>query len=267
MIQRLKELSEKYETKEFIMGDPSWFMHQVEDNTDKEIIAFIASALSYGSRKQFMAKIQMILDDIMKEEKSYHAILTPKTEKSRSAIWLGEGKYKRLFPDNENSFYRLYSFHTFRIFLDALAEIINKYGSIKQLIISENNISIGEKIDAIAAIKTITKWFLENGSSGIIPKDTTSSCKRICMFLRWMVRDNSPVDIGIWKDVINKQSLIIPMDTHVVQEALKLGLLTSRSTSMANAIKLTRKLKEAFPEDPTKGDFALFGLGVDTNEA
>ena len=82
------------------------------------------------------------------------------------------------------------------------------------------------------------------------------------MFLRWMVRDNSPVDLGLWSEFIDKRTLIMPMDTHVVQEAIALGLLNSKSNSMSNAIKLTDKLTEIFPEDPLKGDFALFGYGV-----
>ena len=83
------------------------------------------------------------------------------------------------------------------------------------------------------------------------------------MFLRWMVRDNSPVDLGLWSDLIDKSTLIIPMDTHVLQEAERLGLITSKCTSMSAAMKLSQKLSEIWPDDPTKGDFALFGLGVD----
>lgn len=82
------------------------------------------------------------------------------------------------------------------------------------------------------------------------------------MFLRWMVRDGSPVDIGLWSDIIDKRTLIMPMDTHVLQEATRLGLMTSKAASMSSAIKLTERLREVFPEDPLKGDFALFGVGV-----
>lgn len=82
------------------------------------------------------------------------------------------------------------------------------------------------------------------------------------MFLRWMVRNDSPVDLGIWNDFIDKRTLIIPLDTHVLQEAQKLGLIGSKTASMNVAIKLTEKLKNVFPDDPLKGDFALFGYGV-----
>ena len=82
------------------------------------------------------------------------------------------------------------------------------------------------------------------------------------MFLRWMVRDHSPVDLGLWTDIIDKRTLIMPLDTHVMQEANRLGLLSTKTTSMSTAIRLTEKLRETFPDDPLKGDFALFGIGV-----
>ena len=81
------------------------------------------------------------------------------------------------------------------------------------------------------------------------------------MFLRWMVRDNSAVDLGLWSE-IDKRTLIIPMDTHVMQQAVILGLLNNKTASMKAAQKLSSKMAEFFPDDPIKGDFALFGYGV-----
>lgn len=82
------------------------------------------------------------------------------------------------------------------------------------------------------------------------------------MFLRWMVRDHSPVDLGLWNNIIDKRSLIIPLDTHVMKEANALGLISTRTTSMPTARRLTQKLAEIFPDDPAKGDFALFGYAM-----
>lgn len=243
----LKSLADKYEKEEFLVGDPSWFMHQVEGDTNKELLAFIASSLSYGSRKQFLPKIQKILD----------------ASKGNVKEWLISGQYILDIPENEECYYRLYTNKMMHDMLNALAAMVKEYGSMKEFV---SHLSlIPEKGDAFLVIEALCKWFNDHGSKGIIPKNTQSSCKRICMFLRWMVRDNSPVDIGLWNDIIDKRTLIIPMDTHVVQEAMRLGLLTSKSTSMSTAKRLTERLKEIFPDDPTKGDFALFGLGVDEN--
>lgn len=234
----LSALAEKYETKEFLVGDPSWFMHQVEGEVNKELIAFIASSLSYGSRKQFLPKIQYILDRSGGE-----------VEK-----WLLNERYMNDIPDDSHCYYRLYSNHAMRTFLDALTLMLRQYAGMKSFVGSST---------CLEAIEKITQWFALHGSGGVIPKDASSCCKRICMFLRWMVRSDSPVDLGLWSDIIDRRTLIIPMDTHVLQEACRLGLLTSKTTSMTAAIRLTDSLREIFPDDPLKGDFALFGLGVD----
>lgn len=258
---RLQHLAEKYETAYFIKGDPSWFMHQIEGDVNKELMAFIASSLSYGSRKQFMPKIQFLLDNIY-----YNADSKRRSNDEIVKEWLVSRDYESIIPRNSASFYRLYTYKTFNDFLNALALMVDQYGSIKKYLLAEHNIQQGDRICALDAVTSITQWFRENGSRGVIPQDTQSSCKRVCMFLRWMVRRNSPVDTGLWADIIDQQTLIIPMDTHVVQEAKRMKLITSGSTSMANAIRLSKRLAEIFPNDPIRGDFALFGMGVDENK-
>lgn len=233
----LKSLADKYETADFLNGDPSWFMHQVEGERNQEVMAFIAASLSYGSRKQFMPKIQFILD----------------SSNGNIYDWVYNGEFKNCFPDSKQCFYRLYSHVTMRQMLTALQEMLLQFGTIKDFVGS------GTCHDAL---EKITIWFATKGVEGIIPKNTQSSCKRLCMFLRWMVRDDSPVDLGLWSDTIDRRTLIIPMDTHVLQEACRLGLLQSKTASMSSAIRLTNKLKDVFPDDPLKGDFALFGVGV-----
>lgn len=240
---QLLSFANKYECADFLNGDPSWFMHQVEGDTNREIMAFIASAISYGSRKQFLPKIESLRIN------------------SDYTKWLKNRDYEKIVPHTNECFYRLYTKAMMNDFLNALAIMIEQYGSMRGFITSIKNPD--RKLSALDAVKALTSWFATHGSTGVIPKDATSSCKRVCMFLRWMVRDNSPVDLGLWSDLIDKSTLIIPMDTHVLQEAERLGLITSKCTSMSAAMKLTQKLREIWPDDPTKGDFALFGLGVD----
>ena len=82
------------------------------------------------------------------------------------------------------------------------------------------------------------------------------------MFLRWMVRDGSHVDTGLWSGWIDKRTLLVPLDVHVLRQAGRLGLLHTRSATMRAAEHLTARLLEVFPDDPCKGDFALYGLGT-----
>ena len=90
-----------------------------------------------------------------------------------------------------------------------------------------------------------------------------SACKRINMYLRWMVRqDNKGVDFGIWQQM-QPADLICPCDVHVDRVARRLGLITRPQTDWQTAVELTQKLKEFDPADPVKYDFALFGLGIE----
>lgn len=238
---KLTDYAARYETAEFLVGDPSWFMYQVSGCENQEAMAFLASALSYGSRKQFLPKIQLFLD-------------WSGGEVSR---WVADGAYSGCFGLHDSDcFYRLYDKHTMRLFLDAYREMLLSYGTMGAYLRSQGI------NDALAAVELICRWFAEHGSTGVVPKDATSSCKRVCMFLRWMVRDGSPVDLGLWTDFIDKRTLIMPLDTHVLTEACAMGLLLNRTASMSSARKLTAELAQIFPDDPLKGDFALFGYGV-----
>ena len=234
----LQELASKYETKEFLKDDPSWFMHQVNGASNQELLAFIASSLSYGKRELFFPRIQNIMN--LAEDDVFN--------------WVKRGYFRRDIPNNENCYYRLYTNHTILSFLEAIKKLIDEYGTLGDFVYQESS-------DGYSAILAITKYFSNYGIKTIIPKDASSACKRICMFLRWMVRDNSPVDLGLW-NFIDKSTLIIPLDTHVLQEACDLGLLQNKTATMSVARKLTAKLSDIFPEDPTKGDFALFGYGI-----
>lgn len=85
------------------------------------------------------------------------------------------------------------------------------------------------------------------------------------MFMRWMVRDDGIVDIGIWKTV-DKNDLVIPLDTHVHRIALELGITKRKTTDIKTAKEITHYFRRIFPGDPARGDFALFGYGVNNKK-
>ena len=231
--------ADKYENTEFLSADASWFMHQVSGDRNQETLAFIASCPSYGSRKQFFPKIQYVLDC------------------SRGDVyeWVKSGRFEHDIPADDECYYRLYTNNMMRGFIAALRDLLSESGSIRDFIQRNST-------DGYTAVAAFCAYFHGKGVEVIVPKNTSSACKRVCMFLRWMVRDGSPVDLGLWSDMIDKRTLIMPLDTHVLSEACKLQLLNSKTSSMSVAIKLTEKMKEVFPEDPLKGDFALFVYGA-----
>lgn len=245
--RKLLSLANKYEVPDFLNGDPSWFMHQVIGERNQETIAFIASCLSYGSRNVFMPRIQYLLD----------------CSRNEPYEWIKSGKYKLDIPNDDTCFYRLYTNAMMYNLFNALQAMYEMYGDMKNFIRCHTGHNDDNyQLEAIEAIEAICHYFQEQEAVRIVPKNASSSCKRVCMFLRWMVRTDSPVDLGIWSDLIRLRSLIMPLDTHVIQQSLQLGLITSKTTSMSVARKLTDKLLEIFPDDPLKADFALFGYGV-----
>lgn len=237
----LRELAAQYETPGFLEGDPSWFMHQVTGAANQEVMAFVASVLSYGRRDVFLPKIQYILDSCQGE--AYR--------------WVADGGYKECIPDNGDCYYRLYSNRMMLSLLDALRELLAGYGSLGEFV--KANAPHHTTYEALTALSS---HFLSRGIKGMVPSPRTSVAKRPCMFMRWMVRDSSPVDLGLWSPFVDKRTLYIPMDTHVMQEARGLGLITGKTASWRTVENLTQAMREIFPEDPAKGDFALFGHGV-----
>lgn len=243
--EQLQCYARQYETPAFIVGDPSWFMHQVEGADNQEATAFVASCLSYGSRKQFLPKIQFILD----------------CADGDVCAFLRSHKFEEVFrADDHRSFYRLYSYAAMHAFLASYARLLEAEGSLGGYVRRCAS-------DGYGAVVCVTDYFRREGSGGIIPQDATSACKRLCMFLRWMVRSGSPVDLGLWSSFIDRRTLLMPLDTHVLQEAQRLGLVESRTASMSACRRLTARLSEIFPDDPLLGDFALFGYGVDSEKS
>ena len=248
LCETLRTLADKYETRDFISKDPSCFLYRYEKTDDVETAAFIAANLSFGRRDQILKHVELILEQ---------------TDGS-PAQWIRDGKYKSFFAQSEKSFYRMFSFNTMRLLCDRMSEILKKENTLGDFFRSVYKLNADSGIHLSTLI---ANEFCKDCS--IIPHGKDSANKRLNMFLRWMVRDNSPVDLGLWT-WYKKTELLIPMDTHVIQTAVQFNLLEKTASgkmpapTMKNAINLTEMLREAFPDDPVRGDFALFGLGVNS---
>lgn len=234
--------AERHESETFLKDDPSQFMHMVAGDRNREATAFVAAGLSFGSRKQFLPKIARIVELAVGDVDG----------------WIRQGLFERSFPaDSKKSFYRFFSEGTMNEFFSVYRDILIGYGSLGECL------KAAGVADGRMAVERIVELFSGCcGEYSVIPKNPRSACKRVCMFLRWMVRDGSCVDLGLWSGFISKETLVIPLDTHVLSQAGRLGLLDSSVASMSAAVKLTGKLKKVFPSDPLKGDYALFGNGA-----
>lgn len=263
----LKKLAEKYETEEFLNADPSRFLRYYKRTTDREVFAFVTAMLSFGNRKQFLQKIQKLAD--LADEWG-------KEKEQGFAAWIMSGAYRASLVspdgDSEKKFYRFYSYNDMYDFFDELQQILRISGSFGRFFRESWEDMRPTEGREPGAVEPVSAYPLDRlisdsfPSSAIVSKGKNSANKRIHMFLRWMVRRNSPVDLGLWT-WYSPKNLIIPLDVHVMQESIKLGLLPENAKAdRKTAVLLTSRMKEIWPEDPTKGDFALFGLGVDSEK-
>ena len=242
MTKRTKELlrqyAEKYE-RAFPSPDPSEFLKTAEGAKNQEATAFIAACLSFGAIEQFMPKIKQLIE----------------WAKGNMDSWIRRGAFKRkVRADACRCFYRFVTYANLYAFLRTYQQIMSKHGTLGEYV-RRNGDGTG-----LGAVKAICAAFADSDVGYLVPANASSACKRICLFLRWMVRE-PPVDLGLWKDFIRRESLIMPLDAHVLKQARKLKLLKKESATMATARKLTAIMAEVFPGDPLRGDFALFGHG------
>lgn len=256
----LNALAKKYEIPSFYDDDPSQFLKRYKTKADIEIAGFIAAMLAFGNRKQFIPKIDYIFKIAEASENGIYS-------------WIKNRCFKKDFAHGEKKFYRFYSFDDMQNLFEEISNIIEKnktFGEFFKLKYEEankksalqksRNSGSQPSTNLIQLSEIISQAF---PNSKIVPKGKNSAKKRIHMYLRWMVRKNSSVDLGLWS-WYPQSNLIIPLDVHVMQMAIKLKLIPPDSKpDRKTAEKLTELLKEAFPEDPVRGDFALFGAGVD----
>lgn len=258
-VNLLKKLAEKNENSKFLENDPSQFLRYFKNPEDAEICGFLASLLSFGNRKQFIPKIKIILE------------MTGNSIKD----WIVEEKFysdfRNLSENQNNKFYRFYSFQDFITLFEEIKQILQKSNSFGNYFKEKSEIELEklknqnlseEKFNDSKKILLSNLISSEFPKSKIVPKGKNSAKKRINMFLRWMIRTSSPVDLGIWS-WWNKKNLLIPLDTHVLQQSKKLYIIEeNESGTLKTALKLTKKMEQIWPEDPVKADFALFSLGV-----
>lgn len=238
--EKLRHWAKEYNVDTFIPDDPVQFPHRYTEKKDIEVSAFLTSWISYGRRELILRKANEL-----------HAAMGVSPYR-----WIMEEGYKYLpgnavEPGKRDTFYRFYTYSHLRQLCERLKSIYEEHESL------EDALAASPYPNPITKIQDVF-----SGIEGIPVLTGTSACKRLAMFLRWMVRKDGIVDFGIWGTSIRPHELIIPLDTHVHQISLELGLTAQKNATLKTAIEITEALKEVFPDDPCLGDFALFGYDI-----
>jgi len=248
----LEELYGKYNRARLIKPDPLQFIYNYTDAADMEIVAFLAADLAYG-RVQQIEKSLTTLFALM--GRSPNAFVRSFDGAGRKALM----PFKHRFTTGDD----------ISDLLALLKRVLLEYGSIEQFFLQVCN---SADKNLIPALSKFTASLCEmhaarhNGrvAAGLqyllASPEKGSPCKRLNLFLRWMVRDDR-VDAGLWKS-IDKAKLIVPLDVHMARLCRILGLYSQRTASLAAAIEITQSFLEINPKDPVKYDFALSRIGI-----
>ena len=246
----LDEKADLYNQQSFIWNDPIAIPHRFAHKKDREISGLFAALLAWGQRKTILSKCNELMDRMGNEP--YRFVAEHGEEDLRGLL----GFKHRTFNDTD----LLY-------FISFLRRHYLIFESLEDAFLSENGLFLSVEDSLIRFQQTFFNdpYAPQRTRKHVATPARNATCKRLNMYLRWMVRsDERGVDFGIWKR-IPRRELICPLDLHVDRTARALGLITRRQTDWKTALQLTESLRHFDREDPVKYDFALFGLSVNND--
>lgn len=237
---------EQYNTSGFIPNDPVYIPHSYTLRQDIEIMGFFAAIFAWGQRKTIINKSRELGKRM--DNSPYDFITNHKESDLKNLV----GFKHRTFNDTD----LLYC-------IDFMKRHFAQSSSLEDAFFPD------EDMDIESALNHFRQYFFSHPDAPHrtrkhIPSPMQkSACKRLNMYLRWMVRkDNNGVDFGIWNK-ISPSKLICPLDLHVERTARKIGLLQRDKPDWKAAIELTENLRLLDKDDPVKYDFALFGISIE----
>jgi len=241
----------QYNQPNFITNDPICIPHRFAKKQDIEIAAFFAAILAWGQRKTIINKCTDLFDRM--DNDPYNFMVGHGDDDLRRLL-----NFKhRTFNDTDLLYFVSFFKHHY-----ALSDSL-------ETAFLPDDFANHTNFTAEHALNHFRAYFFSLPDS---PRRTVkhissplqkSTCKRLNMFLRWMVRkDNREVDFGVWNSIL-PADLICPCDVHVDRVARRLNMITRKQTDWKTAVELTEELRRFDPVDPVKYDFALFGLGVE----
>ncbi len=251
----LEKLYKKYNQRKFIPPDPLQFVYRYKSKADREIAALLSASLAYGRVQQIEKDLDLLFSIIGKSPFEF----TTHFNSTKCKILT---KFKHRFNTGDD----------ICDLLSVLKIVLKKSGSIEKFFVegcSPNDENIIAALTSFCGrlYEIYSERFGRPASSGLryllANPAKGSVCKRLNMFLRWMVRSDD-VDLGLWKS-IDKSKLIVPVDTHMARLCKILGLYKRKTVSLKAAVEITESFKKITPGDPVKYDFALSRIGIIEN--
>jgi uncharacterized protein (TIGR02757 family) len=245
----LEDKYELYNTPLFIKDDPITIPHLFTKKQDIEIMGFWASILAWGQRITIINKCKELI--ALMDNAPYDFIKNHQEQNLKAFL-----NFKHRTFNATDTLYFLHFFRHFFSNHDSLEDAFT-------IGMKESDETIETGLNNFQTLFCSLPSFERRTLKHISSPMSKSACKRLNMFLRWMVRkDSKGVDFGIWNKIKPSQ-LVCPCDVHVDRIGRKLGLIDRKQTDWQTAVELTNSLKKFDPQDPVKYDFALFGMGIE----
>jgi len=246
----LENLYGRYNHRDLIEPDPMQFVYRYSKAQDMEIAGFLASALAYGRVEQIQKSVADLLGRM--DDKPFEFVVNFDSRKKKKLV-----SFKHRFTNGQ----------AICDLLAVLKKVLKKYGSIESAFLA--NYNTGDK-SVIPALSGFCNRLLDmhkgkiNGLRFLLAlPEKGSACKRLNLFLRWMVRKDD-VDTGLWKS-IDKAKLIVPVDVHMGRLCKIIGLYNHKTINLSATRKITAGFAKICPSDPVKYDFALSRIGIVEN--
>jgi len=251
----LDKLYDKYNHNDLIKPDPLQFVYQYDNPPDREIVALLAADLAYGRVEQIQKSLTNLFERMGESPYDFVRVYGKAERKQLSG-------FKHRFTTDQD----------ISDLLMLLKEVLSQYTSIEEFFIKCCN---PDDKNIIGSLSKFCNSLLDmysakhnkKASRGLryllVDPANGSSCKRLNLFLRWMVRDDD-VDAGQWKS-IDKARLIVPIDVHMGRLCKILGFYSRKAVSLSTAVRITECFAEIEPTDPVKYDFALSRIGIVEN--
>ena len=241
----LDSLYEKYNRCIFVHPDPLEFLYRYDDPLDREIVGLIASSLAYGRVAQILKSVASVLEKMSPLPSSY----------------IERSSEKEIVADFSGFKHRFTTGGELSEMLVGIKAVRGKYGSLYACFKG------GFDKDSDTVMPALQRFTEELGDgfdcrkNSLLPEpERGSACKRLHLFLRWMVRSDD-VDPGDWED-IPPSKLVVPLDTHMYRICRAIGLTKRRQADMRTALEITESFKRILPHDPVRYDFTLTRLGM-----
>ncbi|MEA3471311.1 MAG: TIGR02757 family protein [Thermodesulfobacteriota bacterium] len=241
----LDSLYEKYNRRAFVHPDPLEFLYRYDNPLDREIVGLIASSLAYGRVAQILKSVSSVTERMLPSPSSY---IERASEKKIVAAFSG---FKHRFTTGGELSEMLFG----------IKAVLEKYGSLYACF---KRAFDGDSDTVMPALQKFTEELGDVSGcrqNSLLPEpERGSACKRLNLFLRWMVRSDE-VDLGDWQD-IPPSKLVVPLDTHMYKICRAMGLTKRRQADMRTALEITESFKRIVPHDPVRYDFTLTRLGM-----